>query len=83
MPYAGPPARPGLLRSDCPTAAPSSRGLGAGLARQVADRLRTVKAGSPVRVDTGEPYATAPVGVTVEVLAGATRHAQVEAMRLR
>jgi ATP-dependent DNA ligase len=81
--FAGPAGRPRRLAVRLPDGRTAlTRPLGPILARQVAEAAAGT-GGEPARTADGESYRTLPVGLVVEVLAGTTRHATVEATRLR
>ncbi|MEV7157026.1 DNA ligase [Streptomyces misionensis] len=81
--FAGPSGRPRRLAVRLPDGRTVlTRPLGPILARQVAEAAAGTD-GAPARTSSGESYRTLPAGLVVEVLAGTTRHATVDATRLR
>ncbi|MGP3750021.1 ATP-dependent DNA ligase [Streptomyces sp. IBSNAI001] len=82
--YTGPPARPRHVVVRLPDGRRAmSQSLTAPVAAQVAAHLASAGSGRRARTDAGEQYVTAAEGLTVEVLAGTTRHAVVSVTRVR
>lgn len=82
--YTGAPLRPRTLAVRLPGGRTAlSQRLGAPLAAQVAPFLTSAPATGRAQTTGGDSYTAAATGLTVEVLAGTTRHAVVTVTRLR
>ncbi|MET7816078.1 DNA ligase [Streptomyces sp. NPDC005395] len=82
--FTGTAARPRALAVRLPGGRTAlSQRLGARLAMQLAEHLVRAAPAGPGRTDAGEPFTVVDPGLTVEVLAGTTRHAVVTVTRLR
>jgi bifunctional non-homologous end joining protein LigD len=82
--YTGAPLRPRTLAVRLPGGRTAlSQRLGAPLAAQIAPFLTSVPAAGRERTSGGDAYTAAQTGLTMEVLAGTTRHAVVTVTRLR
>lgn len=82
--FTGPPSRPRALAVRLPDGRTAlSQRLGAPLAAQAAVYLTGAPKGGRAGPTAGDAYVAVELGLTVEVLAGTTRHGVVTVARLR